>query len=129
MYIYNLDDYYDIYEKRRPNTITLSTANHMTTCICKQVSDCTLIPIVFNNVSVHNPINIDASNICFRLIHEYHKIFDIAYTNRKKQWLINGQLANDTFDQIELLTIHCYDNAIAERKEERSMKGIQLIRF
>ena len=129
MYIYNLDDYHDIYEKRRPNTVTLSTANHMATCICKQVLGCASIPIVFNNVSVHNPINIDASNICFRLIHEYHGIFDIAYTNRKKQWLINGQLVNNTFDQIELLTIHCYDDAIAERKEERSMKGVQLIGF
>ncbi|CAG8664734.1 2626_t:CDS:2, partial [Funneliformis caledonium] len=94
-------DYYDIHEKRRPDTVTLSTANHMATCICKQVSNCTPIPIVFNNV-----------------------IFDIAYTNRKTQWLTNGQLANNTFDQIDLLTVYCYDDAIAERKEECSMKGL-----
>ncbi|CAG8539657.1 17651_t:CDS:2, partial [Rhizophagus irregularis] len=122
-------DYHDIHEKRRPDTVTLSTAKHMATCICKQVSGCAPIPIIFNNVSVHNPVNIDASNICFRLIREYHGIFDIAYTNRKKQWLTNGQLATDTFDQIELLTVHCYDDAIAERKEERSMKGVRLIGF
>lgn len=99
----------------------------MATCICKQVSACASIPIVFNNTSVHNPKNIDASNICFRLINEYHGIFDIAYNNRKKQWLTHGRLDNDTFDQIELLTVHCYDDAIAERKEERSMKGVRLI--
>ncbi|POG77971.1 hypothetical protein GLOIN_2v1814843 [Rhizophagus irregularis DAOM 181602=DAOM 197198] len=127
LYIYNLDDYHDIHEKRRPNTVTLSTVKHMATCICKQVSACASIPIVFNNTSVHNPKNIDASNICFRLINEYHGIFDIAYNNRKKQWLTHGRLDNDTFDQIELLTVHCYDDAIAERKEERSMKGVRLI--
>ncbi|GES81508.1 hypothetical protein GLOIN_2v1872628 [Rhizophagus clarus] len=129
MYIYNLDDYHDIHEKRRPDTVTLSSAKHMATCICKQVSGCAPIPIVFNDVSAHNPVNIDASNICFRLIHEYHGIFDIAYTNRKKQWLTNEQLDINTFDQIELLTVHCYDDAIAERKEERSMKGVRLIGF
>ena len=127
MYVYNLDDYHDIHEKRRPDTVTLSTAKHMATCICKQVSACALIPIIFDNISVHNPANIDASNICFRLIHEYHEIFDIAYTNRKKQWLTSGQLAIDNFNQIDLLTVHCYDDAIAERKEERSMKGVRLI--
>ena len=84
MYVYNLDDYHDIHEKRRPDTVTLSTAKHMATCICKQVLACIPIPIIFDNISVHNPANIDAINICFRLIHEYHGIFDIAYTNRKK---------------------------------------------
>lgn len=90
MYIYNLDDYHDIHEKRRPNTVTLSTVKHMATCIFKQVSACASIPIIFNNTSVHNPKNIDASNICFRLINEYRGIFGIAYTNRKKQWLTHG---------------------------------------
>lgn len=29
-----------------------------------------------------------------------------------------------TFDRIELLTIHCYDDAITERKDERSMRDL-----
>ncbi|RGB42503.1 hypothetical protein C1646_750824 [Rhizophagus diaphanus] len=33
LYIYNLDDYYDIYEKRKSDTVTLSIAKHMATCI------------------------------------------------------------------------------------------------
>ncbi|CAG8760659.1 1962_t:CDS:2, partial [Funneliformis caledonium] len=85
-------DYHNIHEKRRPNTIILSNAKHMAICICKQVLDYALIPIIFNNLSVHN-----------------------LFTNE--------QLAIDTFDQIELLMIHYYDDAIAERKEEHSMKG------
>ena len=122
-----MDDYHDIHEKRRPDTVTLSTTKHMATCVCKQVSTCAPIPIIFNNKSVHNPANIDASNVCFRLIHEYKGIFDISYTNRKKRWLTDRQLDLNGFDQIELLTVHCYDNAIAERKKERSMKGVRLI--
>ena len=52
--LYNLDDYHDIHEKRRPDTVTLSTAKYMATCICKQVSACVPIPINFNNKSIHN---------------------------------------------------------------------------
>ncbi|CAG8752830.1 16409_t:CDS:2 [Rhizophagus irregularis] len=45
--------------------------------LSEHVSGCAPIPIIFNNVSVHNLVNIDASN---KLIQEYHGIFDIAYT-------------------------------------------------
>jgi hypothetical protein len=101
----------------------------MATCISKQIPTCAPIPIIHNNTSIHNPANIDASNICFRLIHQYHGKFDIAYTNCKRQWLTHGQLdfSNNNFDRIDILTIHSYDDAILERKEERSMKGVQLI--
>ncbi|RHZ84368.1 hypothetical protein Glove_82g26 [Diversispora epigaea] len=79
--------------------------------------------------SIHNPVNINASNICFHLINQYHGTFDTFYTNCKKQWLVNGRPDINNFDKIELLTVHFYDDAIAERKEERSIKGVRLIRF
>ncbi|CAJ0829574.1 6080_t:CDS:2, partial [Entrophospora sp. SA101] len=41
------------------------------------------------------------------------------------QWINNTRQL--TFDRIDQLTIHCYDNAIAERKEECKMKGTFLI--
>ncbi len=84
MYIYNLDNYHNIHKKRKLDIITLSTTKHIATYIYKQVLNCASIPIIFNNMSVYNPINIDVSNICFWLIHEYYGIFDVAYTNRKK---------------------------------------------
>ncbi|CAJ0829844.1 6619_t:CDS:2 [Entrophospora sp. SA101] len=40
-------------------------------------------------------------------------------------WTQKSILMN--FDEIECLTIHSYDDAIKERKEERSMNGVQLI--
>src|SRR5206468_3661039 len=78
-------------------------------------------------ISIHNPVNIDASNICFRLIHKYREIFDITYTNRKKQWLSNEKSYINNFERIELLTVHSYDDAIVEQKKDRSMKGVRLI--
>ncbi|CAJ0825461.1 12181_t:CDS:2 [Entrophospora sp. SA101] len=103
--IYNLDDYHNIHEKRHPNHTTLSEADHLATSISKKIEGSMPVPIMFNNASVHNPDNIDPSLI--------------------SQWINNtGQF---TFDRIDQLTIHCYDNAIAERKEEHKMKGTILI--
>ncbi|CAG8791719.1 4973_t:CDS:2, partial [Dentiscutata erythropus] len=59
------------------------------------------IPATYNGVLFFNPLNIDEAN----------------QTIQKFQY----------FDRIELLTIHIYDNAIIEQKDERSMKNIQVI--
>ena len=100
----------------------------MATFICKPVKLCAPIPLIFNNVNIHNPQNIDASNICFRLLHQYSGIFDISYRTRRLQWIASGDLKFD-FNKIKLLTVHAYDDAINERKEERSTKNIRLIGF
>ncbi|CAJ0863678.1 4688_t:CDS:1, partial [Entrophospora sp. SA101] len=72
------------------------------------------VPIMYNNASDHNPNNIDPSLICDKLIKEHQRYFDLSYIQQKAQWINNtGQL---TFDRIDQITIHCYDNAIAERK-------------
>ena len=82
----------------------------MATLVCKQVN--------YNGASIHNPVNVDAYNINYRL----------SYTERKFQWIRQNTEFTD-FDRIELLTVHSYDNSIAEKKDERSMNGLQLIGF
>ncbi|CAB4487012.1 unnamed protein product [Rhizophagus irregularis] len=67
LHIYNIDDYHDIHEKRRPDTVTTSTAKHFSTCVAKPVMECFAVPIVFNGVSVHNPNNVEAPRICCRI--------------------------------------------------------------
>ncbi|CAB4462985.1 unnamed protein product [Rhizophagus irregularis] len=129
LHIYNIDDYHDIHEKRRPDTVTTSTAKHFSTCVAKPVMECFAVPIVFNGVSVHNPNNVEAPRICWYLLNKYTGNFDITYTERQIYWISQGYQNANTFDRIELLTIHCYDDAIAERKDERSMKDLQLIGF
>jgi hypothetical protein len=82
---------------------------------------------VFNGVPVYNPANVEAWRICQHLITRYAGVFDVAYMERQLVLVSEGGQDVDTFDRIELLTIHSYDDAIAERKEERSMRGLQLI--
>jgi hypothetical protein len=99
----------------------------MATCVCKQVTDCPSIFIMHNGLSVHNPVNVDAHNIYLYLTRDYHGIFDISYNERKLVWLNSQGFCPINFERIELLRLHSYDDAIEERKEERSMKDVELI--
>ncbi|RHZ89740.1 hypothetical protein Glove_11g64 [Diversispora epigaea] len=85
LHIYNIDDFHDIHEKRRPDTTSTSTANHFSTCVTKPVIDCLKIPLIFNGISVHNPNNIEAWRICWYLLNKYTGIFDITYTECQLQ--------------------------------------------
>ena len=98
----------------------------MATCICKQIISCPQIPIIYNGVSVHNPKNVDACNINYRLINKYCGIFDKSYTECKFQW-VRQKMDLTNFNRIELLTVHSYDHAILEKKDERSMKNVRLV--
>ncbi|RHZ47868.1 hypothetical protein Glove_566g73 [Diversispora epigaea] len=120
-HIYNIDDYHSIHENRRPDTVSTSTAKHFATCVAKPIIECPSIPLVFNGISIHNPLNVEAPRICWYLINKYFGVFDLSYL--QKHSIINQ------FDRIEMLTIHNYNDNITERKEERSMKGLQLIGF
>ncbi|CAG8812521.1 23036_t:CDS:2, partial [Dentiscutata erythropus] len=78
--IYNIDDYHNIHEKRRPDNTNLSGAAHLATSMCKKIQQCGPVLVNFNDVSVHNPVNIDASIICEQLINTYQGLFDLSYT-------------------------------------------------
>ncbi|RHZ88621.1 hypothetical protein Glove_21g172 [Diversispora epigaea] len=121
LHIYNIDDYHSIHEVRRPDTVSTSLAKHFATCVAKPVNEFPSVPLVFNGIFIHNPLNVEAPRICWYLINKYTGIFDISYF--QKNSIINQ------FDRIEMLTIHNYNDNITERKEERSMKGLQLIGF
>ncbi|RGB37745.1 hypothetical protein C1646_756485 [Rhizophagus diaphanus] len=65
------------------------------------VTECPTVPVIFNGISVHN-----------------------SNTNVERQlfWISEEYQNTNSFDRIELLTIHSYNNTIAERKYKRSMK-------
>src|ERR1700722_6496958 len=94
----------------------------MATCLSKKVENCSKIPIIYNEISVHNPVNIDWILIRKKLIDIYQKWLDMSYTTRKNEWIKEKNDVLLTFNPIEQLTIHMYENAIIERKEERKMK-------
>lgn len=122
-----MDDFHSIKEKRHPNTTTTSEVTHMATCVCKPVACCPQIPIFSNGTSVHNPAFVDRHNVALHLIQKYHGVFDISYTERKMHWLQEKNTNLNNFEKIELLTVHMYDCDIAEKREERSMGGLQLV--
>ncbi|CAG8821675.1 3212_t:CDS:1, partial [Dentiscutata erythropus] len=111
-------------------TTTLSTVNHMATCVSKPIIETS--PVLANiyhsehsNYSFFNPENIEWLSIRQYLITRIKGAFDISYNIQKLNWIKNIQFENQ--DQIELLTLHMYDDAIAECKEERSIKNIKII--
>ena len=124
-----MDDYHNIHEKRRPDTVSTSTAKHFATCVVKPVIGCVAVPCISNGISVHNPNNVEAPRICWYLLNKYTGNFDITYTEHQTFWTSQEYQNTNVFDRIELLTIHNYNDAIAERKEERSMSELQLIGF
>ncbi|KAF0512522.1 hypothetical protein F8M41_017991 [Gigaspora margarita] len=81
--VYNIDDYHNIHEKRRPDDTDLSEAAYLATSKCKKIEQCGPVPVIFNGISVHNPVNIDASIICEQLINKYQGLFDLSYSQRK----------------------------------------------
>jgi hypothetical protein len=99
----------------------------MATCLSKKVKGCNQIPIIYNGISVHNPVNVDWVLIRKKLINVHQKWLDISYTTRKYEWIKEKNDVLLTFDTIEQLTIHMYENAIVERKEERRMKETILV--
>ena len=111
----------------RPVTSITTDDKHFATCLSKLVDNCAPIPIVHQNISIHNPKNVDFDRLCWYLETYYSGIFDTSYNIRKNQWIKQKLINKNQFDYIDQLTIHIYNDAIQERKEERSMKGVKMI--
>ncbi|RIB16278.1 hypothetical protein C2G38_2038705 [Gigaspora rosea] len=120
-YVYNIDDYHAVHENRRPDTVSTSTANHFATCIAKLIVGFSSVPIVFNNILIHNPENVEASRICWYLINRYTGMFDISYLDCQLRKISQGRLTLNNFDPIEILTVHNYADNIEENKEVNFM--------
>ena len=99
----------------------------MATCVAKPIIDTfAALAIVNNNCPIFNPENFSELLIIEYLYSRISGAFDISYNSQKFNW-INDQIHFEDQNQIELLTIHMYDDAISERKEERSMKNLKII--
>ena len=81
---------------------------------------------IINNNSFFNPKNVEELLIIQYLYSEIKGTFDLSYNLQKFNW-INDQIQFEDQNQIKLLTIHMYDDAISEYKEEISMKNLKII--
>src|SRR6185295_7214257 len=59
----------------------------------------------------------------------YANAFDVSYNIQKAQWITRKLIQLDQFDRVEQLTVHIYDDAIKERKKERSMEELRMVNF
>ncbi|CAG8793756.1 21140_t:CDS:1, partial [Gigaspora rosea] len=69
--------------------------------------------------------NIEPTRIILNLTSKYNGCFDKSYNECKMEWISSQNLQFNSQNRIDLLTLHIYDNAIKERKEERLMKNIR----
>jgi hypothetical protein len=109
--------------------VSTSSVKHFATCVAKQVPECSSVPISAHGVSIHNPRNVDADLLCRQLQLFYANVFDVSHNIQKAQWIAKKLIQLDHFDRVEQLTVHIYDDAIKERKKERSMEGLRLVNF
>ena len=68
----------------RPVTSITTNDEYFATCLLKLVDNCTPIPTIYQNISIQNPKNVDAFNLCWYLETYYSGIFDTSYNIRKK---------------------------------------------
>ncbi|CAG8601153.1 8154_t:CDS:2, partial [Scutellospora calospora] len=106
---FNIVDFYNIHELCQPNNITLLSANHLAISIS-------------NEYLFFNPENIEPTRIIINLISKYNECFDKSYNKYKIEWISQNTFQSNSQNHKDLLTLHIYDNAIKEHKEERSMK-------
>jgi hypothetical protein len=109
--------------------VSTTSVKHFATCVAKQVPACSPVPVAVAGVPIHNPKNIDSELLCRHLQLFYTNVIDVSYNIKKAQWIANKFIQLDKFDRVKQLTVHIYDDAIQERKKERSMEGMHMVSF
>ncbi|RIB06015.1 hypothetical protein C2G38_2047129 [Gigaspora rosea] len=117
-FLLNIDDYYNIHTPRQqPDTTDTSWAAHMATIITNLCP----IPAIPRNGAL-NPKIVDDELIMKHLDERFMANLGISYYDR-----IKGKGSND--DLIEKLTLHSYDDRLAEKKSDRHIQNDILFDF
>ncbi|CAG8554361.1 14761_t:CDS:2, partial [Racocetra fulgida] len=127
-YCFNIDNFHDIHTLQQPNNTTLLITNHLATCVTKPIENQQSVLAISNNHSFFNPENIEPTKIIINLTSKYNGCFDKSYNEYKMEWISSNNFQINSQNCIELLTLYIYDNAIKERKEEKSIKNIRVIK-
>jgi len=112
-FVLNVDDYHNIHVQRRPDTISTSWAAHMATIIA---NSCSTLAILHNGVI--NPKIVDNELIEKHLDERFIINLRISYHNRIRMRDYAGYECSDD-ELIDRLTLHSYNDRLAEKKGER----------
>ena len=119
--IVNIDDYHNIHVQQQPRTTTTSLPTHMATIVA---NPCLTLAIPRNQVL--NPKIVDGELIIRNIDKRFIVNLGVPYYNYMKN-CINREYT-DT-ELLEKLTLHSYDDRLAEKKSERHIKNCILFDF
>ncbi|CAG8779035.1 24857_t:CDS:2, partial [Dentiscutata erythropus] len=91
----------------------------------KKLSDDKLVSLIEKLKKELEDKKKDVNNVN-KLIYNNNKN-EIIINRLKSQWIASQKTELLNFDKIDLLSVHCYDNAIREIKQERSMERVRLV--
>jgi len=95
----------------------------------KAASEIPAIP--FTNLlmkkNIHNPKGIDVDLVVENVSHSFFPYLWLTYNERK--FAFSGELpkAKNHEEHVEMLLVHCYDNRIQQRRDDRSMNNTKLV--
>ncbi|RIB10731.1 hypothetical protein C2G38_2263686 [Gigaspora rosea] len=116
----NVDDYHNIHVQRQPDTTSTSWAAHMATIIA---NPCPISAIPRNGAL--NPKIVDNELILKHLDERFIKNLGVSYHDRRQNYI--GKCSDDSL--IEQLTLHSYDDRLAEKKSNRHIQNTILFDF
>ncbi|RIB19121.1 hypothetical protein C2G38_2182716 [Gigaspora rosea] len=118
--VLNVDDYHNIHVPQQPNTIVTSRATHMATILMNLC----LIPAISCN-GIVNPRFIDSYLIMKHLDERFIVNLGVSYHDRIRS---KEQACTDE-EVLDRLTVHSYDDRLAEKKTDRHIRNSILVDF
>jgi len=111
--VLNIDDYHNIHVQKQADTTNTSWAAHMATIIANPSSR----PAIPRDGAI-NPKIIDSELVLKHLDRRFIQNLSISYRDR---------IQESTGDElINALTIHCYNDRITEKREDRNIKNTMI---
>ncbi len=122
-FVLNVDDYHNIHVQRHPDTTDTSWATYMATIIANPC----FTPAIPHNGTI-NPKIVDYEVIARHLDRQFIVNLGISYHDRScMQGYVEKECSED--DLINRLTLHSYNDRLAERKSERHVQNAILVDF
>ncbi|CAG8853406.1 6195_t:CDS:1, partial [Gigaspora margarita] len=120
--VLNIDDYYNIHVLHQPNTTATSQPTHIVSILLNPCST----PAILRNMVINSKV-VDYELIIKHLEERFITNLGISYHNRNH--MLN-YIKNHTDDElIDILTMHSYNDRLANKKSEYHIKNAILVNF
>ena len=121
-FVLNIDDYHNIHVPRQTETTETSRPTHMASIL---LNPC-FAPAILRNRIINSKI-VDDELIIKHLDERFIVNLGISYHNRGRIWDVGKEFTDD--ELLDRLTLHSYNDRLAERTSERHIKNAILVDF